>query len=520
MPENSQKPSKSKFFFKKSTFTLLFIIIILFSLFLFLGTLNLEKIPFVLNQDEMAFSIGALNLSETGYDLCGNKLPLFPCSALDFPYPFISLSYYFSALFYKIYPPHNIFDIRFFSVLIGTLSGIIFFLLARRILKKHHLIFPVLFSLIYYFSPGVFIFQRYGAPYYILPITLQLIFLALIYEYSLKRNKKLLPLIFLVAGLPLFDYQPFRLYLPLCVLFFILIFQKDIRSKYFIFGFSIFIIFSLLSFWQILTSGWPSHYLTKNSFNFKNILLNISYCYSLNPLYCKMRLPFFPLNQFGLFQSLTIILFAGGIVYLIKNLKNHFSKFLLLCFIIYPLPAILALSAEPTTNRIVNLIPVYFIISIFGLLLILEFKDKLFKKFKTKTVALIILFLILAQSSHFLYVYFYLANKKLATCKSYSQGEDCNFIGLFYYLKDKNQKIYFDPSIVFIKTFIKFFDEIMNWKIKNYSLLTLEKNIEKGSIVVIGRPHISYFLKNKNYKLIKVIKERNTLSSFYIFQKL
>jgi len=149
--------------------------VVLFLSFLAIGSFKLNEDP-ALNQDEMAFALGADNISQTGYDLCGSKFPLFPCALSEFPYRSTTISYYGSALFYKFYVPGTIFDIRIFSVLLGALAGVFSLLLFYRLFEKtkNGFAYAAILAIIFYFSPAFFTIQRFAAPYFILSVLLQM----------------------------------------------------------------------------------------------------------------------------------------------------------------------------------------------------------------------------------------------------------------------------------------------------------------------------------------------------------
>lgn len=496
--------------------------VVLLLLFLSTGSFKLAKIPPTLNQDEMSFSLGAKKISETRYDLCDNKLPLFPCQLKEMPYRGVTLSYYLTASFYKLYPPADIFDIRIFSVLIGVITGIFSFFFFYKLMYgfKNKFWYSLVFSIIFYLSIGIFTIQRFGAPYYILSILLQLLLFYLIYIFWITKNKKYLFFIPMAAALLMLDYQVYRLFAPLYLLFFILIFKNELKNKYFLGGLAIFSVFFYLVLFQTLSDTYfTTAYLGDKGVKLWQLLLHY---YSFTLFYFKYNITFFTSSRYGLFQNSTIIFFLFGLVWIFKNIKqNKFFQFILLSLATYPLAAIA--TKEPyVTNRIINLIPIYFIIVVYGFIIFIKLTELSQKKiFSLLHGALLILMLL--QSFYFLYDYFFITSKQNNYCRIKSMtGHNCNFIGLFDYLQNKNyDKIYFDSSLVFIGSYIDFYNKIMDYKIKNYEIVDINNNIlfKKDGILIISKDKSKSLQMEQKYDLFYKIKEPNINDSFfYIFK--
>lgn len=505
---------------EKNKLLKIFIVALVFILFLLVGSFKLDKFPNTLNQDEMIFALGAKKLSETGYDLCEKKMPLFPCQSKEWPYQGVTISHYLSSLFYKLYSPSNIFEIRIYGVLIGAIAGIIFLFFANAILfeVKNRFIYSTLFSIIFYFSVGIFTIQRFGAPYWILSILLQLILFFLIYKFYITKKEIFMLFIPIVAALLMLDYQLYRFFAPLYLLFFILFFRKNIWNKYFFIGLVIFVVISLFVFSQTIGDIFTKNFYLRKVISFN--ILDLFY-YPLISFYFKYQLPFFSSNNYGFFQSFSIIFFLAGLVWVIQNIKkNNFSKFVLFSLLTFPLAGIIV-SGSFASNRNINLIPVYFIICLYGFLFLKKYLEKkLIFPFLSKVLLGILFLFILGQGFYFIRSYFYGELSKQNSCKT-DRGYNCNFIGLFDYLKKNNlNKIYFDSSIIFINSYIDFFNKIMNHNIKNYAILNIETDtlFEKNSIIVISK-NKSKALEEEKYNLIHRIDEPNIQDKFfYIFK--
>jgi len=519
------------------------IILGLFLLFFSVGSYDLGQIPNVLNQDEMTFALGAKKLSETGYDLCGTRLPLFPCETREFPYRYATTSYYLTASFYKLSPPSSITDIRIFSVLLTSLAAIVFLFFSQAMLqeKKNKFLYAASLSAAFYFSAGVFTLQRFGAPFYALSVLLNLLLLFAIYKFHSVPNKKLLLIIPLISAFLMLDYPLYRFFAPLYFLFFALIFRKKLfdnpsfreksnassirkiksfcaANKYFLGGLAVFSVFFYLVLTQTLSdASFTGAYLSDKGVKLWQLLMHY---YSFELFYFKNNITFFYSSRYGLFESSTIVFFFFGLALILKDIRqNRFFQFIMLSLITYPLAAIL--TREPyATNRIINLIPAYFIIVVYGFTIFVKLTELSRKKiFSLLPGALLII--ILLQSFYFLYDYFFIISGQNNYCKSLREGytgHNCNFIGLFDYLRgEKYGKIYFDSSLVFIGAYADFYNNIMNYGIKNYEVADIagKTGFEKNGIIVISKEKAQIMELEKKHGLINKISEPNTAGYFF-----
>lgn len=538
---------------EKNKLSKIFFIILLFLFFIKIGSFNLNEIP-TLHQDEMAFALGAVNLSNIGNDLCEDKFPLFPCEAKEWPYKATTISYYASALFYKFYTPNTIFDIRILSVLIGSLTGIFSLLFFNRLFcnQKNGFIYAAILSVIFYFSPVIFTIQRFGAPYLILSILLQTVLFYLIYEFH-KTNKKILLLFIpLTASLLMVEYQLYRFFAPFYFFFFVWLFRRKIlkksspqknnlsllpniksilfENKYIFSGIAIFTIVFLIVLQQTITDKFTTeYYFTERNFSLLKLLSDYIFFFSPYP-FC-FYYNFLHFYNYGFFSFLSIIFFLFGLVWTLKNIKqNNFFKFLLIAFLTYPIPSVLLGVEKFSSNRIINIIPIYFIISAYGLFTFKIFADYFKKRPPNNKILLLLLspmfwlVIIAGQNFYFIYDYFYKIPYQSNSCQSASEyNQNCGFTGLFYYLKNETanyDKIYLDKDLLFISAYAEFFNKIMNYNIKNYEVADIvEKTaFEKNSIVVISKEKAQAIELEKKYQLIKKISDLSKINSFfYVF---
>jgi len=542
---------------KKDKLLKIFVAIALFLSFLAIGSIDLDKNP-VFDPEEMAFGLGAYNISQTGYDLCGSKFPLFPCCLNIFPFQSTTFSYYTNALFYKFYTPSGIFGIRIFSVLIGALTGIFSLLFFRRLFKsqKNGFIYAIALSIIFYLSPAVLTMQRYGAPYFIISLLLQMILFFLIYEFYRTNKKILLFFIPLVASVLMFEYQLYRLFAPFYVLIFVLIFRNEVfakpdpeinklgywakikfiisENKYILSGLSVLSFVSLTIYNQVINDSFTTKfYLVKHSYPVAKLMIDYLFHFSTIPFYFYYNLnSFFFSYKFGLFTASSAIFFIFGLIWILKNIKqNNFFKFLLISFLSYPIPSAVLGYERFVSHRIMNVIPIYFIIMAYGVSAFLSYAGQIKKNpLNTNKIPALLLssafwFAVIAgHSAYFMYDYFYKMPERANYCQFGTEvAYNCNMMGLFDYLKKEKSnysKIYLDENLIFVEAYTKFFNEFEGYNINSYETINIrsDNNFIENSIVVTSKKASDELNLESKYKLIKTIDEINSQNKyFYVF---
>ena len=102
-------------------------------------------------------------------------------------------------------------------------------------------------------------------------------------------------------------------------------------------------------------------------------------------------------------------------------------------------------------------------------------------------------------------------------------GKNCNFTGLFYYLKNersKYNKIYLDKDLLFIDSYAIFSNKIMDYKINNYEVINVppQDKLINNSIIATSKTKAEKFKLENKYKLIKILDEPNRQEGFfYVF---
>lgn len=202
-------------------------LIILFLSSLLFRIYKISQLPVSLNWDEAAIGYNAYAVLKTGKDEWGNKFPLAFRSFNDYKSP---LLVYLTIPFILLFGLND-FAVRLPIVLIGSLTPLAAFFLIRLLFadkKNYKLAF--LGGLILAVSPWHIHFTRAA---FEASLSLFLVIVGLIFFFSYLKNKKnslFISVIFLV--LSLYAYHAAKIFVPLLVLFLILIYKKDLLKSY------------------------------------------------------------------------------------------------------------------------------------------------------------------------------------------------------------------------------------------------------------------------------------------------
>lgn len=498
---------------------------LLFWVFLAVGKYRLSESPSWLNQDEASFAAGALSLAQTGKDLCGSHLPLFVCQLHSWPFKGVSTSYYLSAIFYWVYHPEGVYDTRLFSVIIGALSGSLFFILLRRIFSAP-LYLSLFFAVAYYFSPGVFVLQRFGAPYYVLPLMLQLLLFSLVFAFDQRRSPILFFFIFLLATLLLFDYQPYRLLAPLYFFLFLWLYRKDIGWKQFWFGFLSFLLFTGIVGLRIVKDPFSREYI-KSPVLYAPYLAPLFYVYYLSYLFWGFSFSHYVNIAAGLVPKTFALFLAGGFSSLLGKLRGgKFYIFMVLALAISPIPAVFTnpslLPGSVVANRFLGLIPGVFLISLLAFLWLKEnsIMAGISKKFRYGYILLPVL-IFLTFVEEFFYVRNYFGYWDKTVICDFSRGYGCNYLGLFNVLRSRysNRTIMFDSRIVLVEGYIAYFSKVEGINLKA-SVFDISKDeiphlTAKDILVTTKNLTLPNYFDDTRLTLLEEVKESNTSETYF-----
>lgn len=183
---------------------------------------KLDQIPPSLNWDEAAAGYNAYTIANWGKDEWGTGFPLVFTSFKDDKHP---VHIYITSLFVGLFGLSD-FTIRLQGAVIGTLSVLVIFYLARVLFKSK--LTALLAALFLAVSPYHIQFSRglweVNFALFFFMLGLLMFFLAL------QKTGKLLNLSFLSFGLSIFSYHAAKIVVPFVVLTLVLLYFKDLRK--------------------------------------------------------------------------------------------------------------------------------------------------------------------------------------------------------------------------------------------------------------------------------------------------
>ncbi len=342
--------------------------------------LRLSFFPAIPNgffQDEASVGYDAYSILKTSCDRYGEFLPLFARSFGDY----VESSYRFLVVPFIGLFGLNEFATRLPSAIIGILSILILYLLAKELFNPKIALISALFLAI---SPWHIQFSRIAWP------NTLMIFLfcsgLLFFMKAFNKNPRYLLLSAVVFSLSLWTYQPARVFVPLFITGISIIFLGDLRKvkKQAIAAAAIFSVFLIpfFLFW-ISAKGMARVGGELNVGLPQNIYYYLSY---FNPVFLflkgdqNLRHNIFNMGQLYLLESVTVL---AGIISIFIGAKKKEHKILLLWMFLYPIPA--AFTAPAHASRSIMGAPLFSLLSAFGIFLLVS----LFKTRKGKAIFLI-----------------------------------------------------------------------------------------------------------------------------------
>ncbi len=216
---------------------------------------DLAKFPISLNWDEVSLGYNGYSILLTGKDEWGTKLPLIFKAFGDFKLPVYVYSTVGSISLFGLTP----FAVRFPSVIAGIVAILGIFLLARELsFFKSDRISPLVAAFILAFMPWHFFISR---PALEANLSLSLTIFGLYFLVrSLQRSFNAITSA-LFFGLALHTYNTSRVYIPLLLLTFVVIYFKKIKIDKFIVG-SVITLFIFIApiLMQVITGSGLARY--------------------------------------------------------------------------------------------------------------------------------------------------------------------------------------------------------------------------------------------------------------------
>ncbi len=183
---------------------------------------RLGDFPPSLNWDEVSHGYNAFSILKTGADEWGTRLPLIFRAFGDYKLP----AYIYLTILPILAFGLNAFAIRFISALAGTLAIVFIYLLARQLFEDKKYDYGLLAAFILAICPWHFFFSRAA-----LEANLSLTFLIAGAWLLIRatRNGHDYILAALLFGLSLHTYNAARVFVPLLLIAFVLIYRRKIR---------------------------------------------------------------------------------------------------------------------------------------------------------------------------------------------------------------------------------------------------------------------------------------------------
>lgn len=384
----------------------------------FLRVVNLSKIPASLNPDEAALGYNAFSILKTGADEHGKLFPLSLESFGDWKLPVYS---YVDTVFIALFDLSE-FSVRLPSAIAGTIGIVLIYLISNILFKKKEI--GLLTALFFAVSPWNIYFSR--AAYEVNLATTFFLGGLLLFLLALQKGNLRVLYVFsaILFGLTLFTYHSFIIFVPLFLVFLLVLNLKKYKGKIGVGLFiGIIVLFLCVSFFANL-SGGANKFNTTTIFNNKDILygrvdrirgdgaqesfvtqklhtkvLGVSYQIAQN--YISAFSPSFlfdkggekivhNLNGFGnlyLFDALLLFVGFCGLFYY----REKQIPIILGWLIIAPIPCALTLDA-PNSTRLFMLMPLFSLITGYGgFILINNFRKKRFIILKLGLIFLFIL---------------------------------------------------------------------------------------------------------------------------------
>jgi len=518
---------------------LLLIIIVGF----FLRLIFINQYPPSLNWDEVSHGYNAYSILKTGKDEWGNILPaIFRCYG-DFKLPVYIYLTVPSVLIFGL----NSFSIRLISIIAGSLSPLIIYLIIKHLFPKNKII-PFLGILIFSFSPGIIFLSRIA-----LEANLFMFFFCLSIYFLLTKKYGWSSFVYSIG---LFTYNSSRVLLPFYFIALIFFLVKDkINYKKYLFRFLPFILLVSLAVLQTFNQSGQARYqwvsiLDSGSINQINELRQIyprflvnkvtfftitaakNYFSHFNPSFLFFNGGSnyqFSLPNFFLFSPFFMPLFFLGIFFLIKHINQDKFKLILFWLLMSPIPSSITRDAPHVLRSIVFLPAVaititlgvnYFLakfkkISFIYILLVLIFSQILFWTKYTKYCQ--------AYSSSWQYGYQAMITFVKSVYSDYDQilitkkyGEPHEFLLLYWpwnpssYQNDPTKDWNFHANWYWVDGFDKF-KFLNDWEVKEKT-----KNLPNNKKTLLITSPNNY--NQGNTKLLKTINFLDQSTAFQILE--
>lgn len=464
-----------------------YLIVLIFLLAFLLRLINFgANVPPSLNWDETSLGYNAYSILKTGKDEWGRVLPLTFEAFGDYKLP---------GYIYTLVPFIGIFGlnetaVRLPSIVFGSLSIIFIYLIVLNLTNEKR--WAILASALLAISPWHFFLSRIA-----LEANLALSFFLIGFYFltqGLKKNTYLVPAS-IMFGLSIFTYNSARIFVPLFLLAFIILFLKNLKlNKISIFSGLIFGIFLAVGFYLAVFQDSSARYYwvkildegaiayldqSRNLSTYPEIITKLIYN---KPVYFVTNLILNYLRHFS-FYFLALsggtnyqfniqnmgLLYLAEVPFLIYGLfkltKSRIGLLFIAWFLIAPIPSALTREA-PHALRSIFMIGSIQVITAFGLLKFAEHlkKNYLWTKISYGLIALVVLF----NAGIYFKIYFTTYPKQYSQAWQYGYEQAISSLNQNY---DKYPKIYFSKYYGEPHIFYMFFSKYNPMRFQNNATL-------------------------------------------------
>lgn len=401
----------------------------------FLRFYRLDDIPPSLNWDEASAGYNAYTIANWGRDEWNKFLPLVFTSFRDDKHPVHIYSTVPIVKFFGL----SVFTARFTGALIGVLSIIVIFYLAKITFQDYLIAF--LAALFLAISPYHIHFSRglwevnFALFFFLLAL--------LLFYYSLNRKSWLISISYLCFGITILAYHSSKIVVPPLVLLLTIFYFRDLKklALSFYIGIFIFIIFVLLLFIDLRLAGLARaqqtqfeqndiektyiYQKTKNSALGLGEIFLVQYFAHFTPQYLFLSGDQSPRNSvktFGEFYSIDALFIFLGFIYLLR-IRSKITAIFFFWLLLAPIPASLAKGA-PSATRAIFMCGILNLIAAIGLGSMLNYFNKRIRI----TILLVVFILMIPQIFSYLSYYFNVYPKKDAQEWQYGMEQIVEFV--------------------------------------------------------------------------------------------
>lgn len=425
----------------------LFLIVVFFFIF---NYFKLASYPPGLYIDEVAIGVNAYSILTKGEDEYGTKWPIYFRSYGEYKLP---VYIYLTAISMGILGK-NEYALRFPSLAGGTLSLLVFYFILKHLKQKTKFALLATFLLAVTQWYTHFIGAAFEAStalfFYLLAILLYL-------YYRKKENNFIFVFIPVILLFSAFSYYAYKVIASISLIYIIFdsFINKNKKAALFISIILLSYLGHIFSSNEVKVRFIQTTALTSYTFeNIAEIVRNYISYFSFDFLYRNGD----GINRhlvvsYGILPKWTVVFLIPGIIYLIKKIRERFSKFIFMILFLAPLPACLAYPSPHVLRSFLLVIPFVLIITI-GLDKFIFSTNKI-KKLKIIGVCLLFIF----EFSHYIHLSLFHYSKTALIDWGANYKE---VVKVATSLKEKYSIIVLSESMFSAKEYFSFYNQFLH----------------------------------------------------------